>query len=288
MSRLACWTMLLGPLLVALGCNSLRDPGDITPESLLQAAQSSPTAVAVDIYWAKTSANDPQWHDKLWDSVQEERLPVETRRALAENGLRAGVVGGTPNTTIARLLDPDPEATPEERQQATLSGTAKVTRRLLTLRPGQRGEIQSTDSPSDCTLIRRRDGELTGKPYAAAQGLYALQLERKEGDRIELELVPEVHYGQMKMRVIATGPGALAQRAVREVDIFDELRTKVSLTSGEMLIISALPNSGCQLGGMFHTGEGPDGPQQRILMIRLSQVPKSQTLAKRDNAWPWD
>jgi hypothetical protein len=288
MARLVSRWMLLGLLSLALGCNALRDPGDITPDSLLHAAKSSPTSISVDIYWARTTPTDPEWHDKLWEAVQEDCVPVETRRALAENGLRVGVVGGNPNPMIARLLNPEPDATPEEREQKILSGMAKVTRRLLTLRPGQRGEIQSTDSVSDFTLIRHRAGQLTGRPYQSAQGLYAMEIERKEGDRIEVELVPEVHYGQPKMQFTSAGPGVMVHRLGRDVEVFDDLRTQVSLTSGEMLVVAALPNSGSKLGGLFHTCEGPDGSQQKILLIRLSQVPRSDLLAGRDGSWPWD
>lgn len=287
MRRLVQAVVLLGAIM-AQGCGSLRNPGDITPESLLQAAHASPQSVALDIYWARVAAQEPAWHDALWESVQEERIQVEVRRALAENGLRAGVVGGNPNNAIVRLLNPNPEATPEQREQAALSGEAKVTRRMMSLRQGQRGEVQATPSAVDCTLIRRREGELTGRPYSRAQGLYAVEVIRREGDRIELELTPEVQHGQPKMQYTAAGPGTVVQRPGQDREIFDDLRTRVSLVSGEMLVVAPLPDAASKLGGMFHTTAGVEGAQQRILLVRLSQVPPSKALAEQTAAWPWD
>ncbi len=288
MRRLVQAGTVVFALLVSQGCGSMRNPGDITPESLLQTAHASSESVSLDIYWARTAAQQPDWHTAMWESVQEDRIPVEVRRRLAENGLRAGVVGGNPNTTIARLLNPDPSASPEERAQAALSGEAKVTRRLMPLRPHQRGEVQATDSAINCTVIRRHDGELTGRPYTTAQGIYTLELLRKEGDRIELELTPEVQHGLPKMQYTTAGPGVVIQRPGRETEVFDDLATRVSLVSGEMLLVAPLPDAGSKLGGMFHVTHGADGPQQRILMVRLSQVPRTKSLAQERTAWPWD
>ena len=58
MRRLVQAVVLLGAI-VAQGCGSLRNPGDITPESLLQAAHASPQSVALDIYWARVAAQQP-------------------------------------------------------------------------------------------------------------------------------------------------------------------------------------------------------------------------------------
>lgn len=288
MRRLVEAGALVLALLVPQGCGSMRNPGDITPESLLQTAHASSESVSLDIYWARTAAQQPEWHEAMWESVQEDRIPVEVRRALAENGLRAGVVGGNPNPAIARLLNPDPNATPEEREQAALSGEAKVTRRMMPLRPGQRGEVQATDSSVECTVIRRHEGELTGRPYTTAQGIYGLELIRKEGDRVELEFTPEIQHGQPKMQYKAAGPGVVIQRPGRDTEVFDDLTTRVSLVSGEMLLVAPLPDAGSKLGGMFHLTQGADGPQQRILMVRLSQVPRTKSLAQTQTAWPWD
>jgi hypothetical protein len=38
-----------------------------------------------------------------------------------------------------------------------------------------------------------------------------------------------------------------------------------------------LPEAGSRLGHYFHTVDTPDGPQQKLVLIRLAQVPRSDT-----------
>lgn len=279
---------LCGILALAVGCTALPDTGDITPDSLLQTAQTSPESVTLGIYWATTDATDQASYEQLWHSAQEDRLPVETRRALAENGLRAGVVGGTPSSTLAKLLNPGPEATEAEQEQAALAGNAKVTGRMLQLRPGRRGEIQACETVARRVVVRRKNGQLTGREFSDAQGLYAVEVRRGEGDRVELELTPELHHGQIKRQFNSPGPGRMVQNFGRDKEVFDDLRTSVSLTSGEMLIIGSLSGATNSVGGHLHSSDSSGADRRRILMIRLSQVPASQALAHNsETMWPW-
>lgn len=284
--RLRC--LLCSLLALAVGCTALPDTGDITPDSLLQTAQTSPETVTLGVYWATTDATDAASYEQLWRSAQEDRLPVETRRALAENGLRAGVVGGTPSSTLAKLLNPDPEATEAEQEQAALAGNAKVTGRMLQLRPGRRGEIQACETVTRRVVVRHEDGQLTGREFNDAQGLYAVAVRRGEGDRVELELTPELHHGQVKRQFTSPGPGRMVQNFGRDSEVYDDLRTTVSLTSGEMLIISSLPGATNNIGGHLHSAGTSGADRRRILMVRLSQVPASQALAhSNEPMWPW-
>ncbi len=293
--RLVAPSFTLAMLLLAAmaGCQSLGEPGDLTPKSLLQAAASSPDAVTLDIYWARTERNLGEQEegiptvDQLWNSVQEDRIPLEVRRALAENGLRAGVVGGTPSPQIARLLNPtgaDPDTTGE---RPTLS-RAKITRRLLQLRPGRRAELQVSDEPRTMRLLRRIDGQLTGRSYPDARGIYGLEVVSTQNDQIELQLTPELHHGQMRMQYTPSGPGRVVQRLAREVEVFTDLQVRVTLTPGEILLVTSLSKSSHCVGGLFYHTESDSVPQQKVLLIRVSQVPESHAIAAQDaSSWPW-
>ena len=46
-----------------------------------------------------------------------------------------------------------------------------------------------------------------------------------------------------------------------------------------MLVLMSLPDAGSRLGQYFHTVESPDGPQQKLILIRLAEVPPSDTFA---------
>lgn len=285
------------------GCQSIGGTGELTPESLLQVAESSPDAVTLDIYLAKRQLDGKgetvAFDDALWSSVQEDRIPIELRNALAANGLRAGVVGGTPSQQVTELLNPSGTRLAADSQQDDSTGAnridedelisaGKVTRNLRQLRPGRRAEILTSDQPRSVPLFRRVGDDLVSDTYDDAQGVYALKVLKSQGQQVELELTPELHFGQPRMQYTPLGPGMVTQRLARETEVFSDLRTKAWLAPGEMLLVSSLPQPGHKLGGLLHRTSSESGTEQQYLLVRLSQVPKSQALASTDDSiWPW-
>ena len=73
--------------------------------------------------------------------------------------------------------------------------------------------------------------------------------------------------------------GILRQAPLREREVFDRLRMSVRLAPGEMLVLMSLPDAGSRLGHYFHTVDSADGPQQKLILIRLAEVPPSDTFA---------
>lgn len=279
-------------LLATSGCHSLGGVGDLESESLLKAAEGSPDAVTLDIYWASADLEDNQFADALWSSVQEDRLSVEVRCALADNGLRAGVVGGTPSEQVLKLLNPDGTDTQpaaDAENVVVVGKPTKVTRRMKQLRPGERMEVQAEHVMPSFSLLRGEHGSLTGREYADAQGIYAMELGSRDGNRVQLKLEPELHYGQPKMKYTPSGPGMVVQKLARDRESFEALQTEVDLAPGEMLVVTSLPGGAHRLGGLLHRCDEDDRPRQKYLLIRVSQVPEMAQLASDDGdrAWPW-
>jgi hypothetical protein len=53
----------------------------------------------------------------------------------------------------------------------------------------------------------------------------------------------------------------------------------VKLAPGEMLVLMSMPDSGSRLGHYFHTVDTADGPQQKLILVRLAEMPQSDTFA---------
>ena len=142
-------------------------------------------------------------------------------------------------------------------------------------------------SPPGTLLISIIRADL-GTP-AHAQGIYAVQLLGQQAERVTLELAPELHYGQPHMKYTPSGPGMVVQKLTRDTRLFDELEIEVDLAAGELLVVTALPGAQHRLGGLFHhTGDG-GSLEQKYLLLRLSQVPRSPALAASpDGVWPWN
>ena len=273
----------------AVGCQSLGEPGKLTSDSLLKAAQATPGAVTLDIYWARTTIDDQRFAEALWQSVEEDRLPVEVRRALADQGLRAGVVGGSPSSELMELLNPN-GTTPQANDQSMLLAAKppKVTRRLKQIGLSQRLELQATDSARPFTLLENENHQLVGRQYPDAQGIYAFQAVSRNGDRVEMELIPELHHGQPHMQYRTPGQGMIVQQLARDAEGFDNLRIAAELAPGEMLVVTSLPDSEHRLGGLFHHTEVETFTEQKYLLVRLANVPQVAELASEPSSfWPW-
>ena len=278
-------------LVAASGCQSIGDAGSVTSDSLLKAASSSPDAVTLDIYWARTELDDEKFAEALWSNVQEDRLPVELRRSLADDGLRIGIVGGAPSEELIYLLNPDGadvSSTATDTTGALAAKPAKVTRRLKQLRPSERLELQSGEVVPSFPLLRDSGGKLTGRSFEGAQGIYAIEAGHTPEGRASIDLMPELHHGQAQMRYVPLGPGAVTQKLQREIEAFAELKTKVELAPGEILVVTSLPGCEHRLGSLFHHTSEAGAKQQKYLLLRLSQVPESQALATHsESSWPW-
>lgn len=271
------------------GCQLLKSPGQVTSESLLEAAQPSPTSITLDIYWARTAIDDTEFAEALWQSVEEDRLPVETRRALADQGLRAGVIGGSPTSELSQLLNPAGEpVAPASNRIPLVAKPPKVTRRLKQIDLGQRLELQSTDKPRSFTLLASEQHQLVGRQYPDAQGIYGFQALSRTADRVEIELLPEMHHGQPRMQYRPSGPGMVVQQLAREIEGFDDLRVVAELSPGEMLVVTCLHDAEHRLGGLFHHSELESFTEQKYLLVRLAHVPKSKPMSSSERGfWPW-
>jgi hypothetical protein len=273
------WTVLAG------GCR-LFDQTESTHEySPLRPARQSPDSVTLEIIWARFPMNDPQLTDAMWQEIDETQLPTAVRRELANNGFRVGVVGGTLPDAIAELLSPKApppaaQATPEagaDETQNQLLAEPTVHRRILQLRRGHRAEIQASEVYPSLPLLVHQDRELGGRTYQDAQAIFALRVDPQPDQTAIVELTPELHCGTPRLRWTSEDDGILRQAPLRDREIFSALRVKTPLAPGEMLVMTCLPDSGSRLGYYFHTVDAAEGRQQKLILIRLAQVPTSQT-----------
>ena len=121
--------------------------------------------------------------------------------------------------------------------------------------------------------------ELGGRTYAQAQAIYALRSRSAARSHGLVELTPELHHGAPRLRWTGGDDGVLRQAPMRDHEVFDRLRMTVKLAPGEMLVLMSLPDAGSRLGQYFHTVDSADGPQQKLILIRLAEVPPSDTFA---------
>jgi hypothetical protein len=286
----------IGAILALLVCSTSgcqlfsKDHPSLKGRSPLQAAQSSPDSVAMEIVWARFPADNPVMDDAAWREIDETQIDPTVRRELMNNGLRAGIITGSMPPAIAKVVHqssrsesvddviPGNEA---KSQTAELLTDPVVHGRRCSLRRKQRTEIQASDVYPSLPLLVRGGAELGGRPYEQAQAIYALRVDPQPDRTAVVEITPELHHGAMRLRYTGGGDDGmpLRQASLKDREVFDRLRVSVKLAPGELLVLMSLPDAGSQLGHYFHTVESADGPQQKLILIRLAEVPPSDTFA---------
>ena len=112
--------------------------------------------------------------------------------------------------------------------------------------------------------------------------MYALRVSPQPDRSATVELTPELHYGQPRFKWrTGTDDGLLRQASLRDQVVFDRLRVSVKLAPGEMLVLMSLPDAGSKLGHYFHTVESSDGIREKLILIRLAEVPTTDTFADK-------
>ncbi|HEX3599007.1 MAG TPA: hypothetical protein VHU84_02620 [Lacipirellulaceae bacterium] len=264
--------------------------------SPLKAAPNSPDSVAMEIIWARFPANDPVLDDAAWRDIDETQIEPAVRRELVNNGIRAGVISGSMPPAIDKVLHqgaPSPEKTAAANSNKKPGDTKPQTSDLLTepiihgrncrLRRNQRFEIQASETYASMDLLRPDGESLGGRTYDQADAIYVLRVEASPDRTAKVELTPELHYGTPRLRYTGGDDGVLMSMPLKSREVFDRLRMSVKLAPGEMLVLMSMHDAGSRLGHYFHTVDSPDGTQQKLILIRLAEVPSSNTFSDSAN-----
>ena len=271
-----CWLELL------TGCGAVLTTATVSsPQSILKAVRSGPDRATLEIIQVRVPADDKKLAAELWQAADEQRFDLDVRNRLVSNGFRAGVIGGTIPDALSRSLNLQsemPEATNEE-VITDESATPKVTRRVLQLKRREPATIQTSPvQPSVHVLLNTASG-LQGKSYEEVQGVYTLRSEGVPGQKVEVQLTPELQFGELRNRYGPSDQGIFVMTPSRERKVFDQMKMSVALSPGEMLVVSGVPDASGSLGNAFHAEQRGDTVEQKLVLIRLVQVPDSEILA---------
>lgn len=265
-----------------------------TAADLLGRAKMSRESVTLETFSVRLPHDDLARDQAIWREVDETKLPPELRVVLAENGFRAGVVGGQLPAAVQELLAvrqaPSKPATnasePAEEQPApaaegaddfqqgnvvTFNGEPAIQIRQMQIRPDRRGEIVVSSTYPELPVLVRRGGRVEGQTHEQAQCVLGLTSTPRDDGRVSLQLVPEVQYGQPQRWFDGTR-GVLEFEIRRPRKTLDELAMNVLLSPGEYLVLSNLPSRSGSLGQQFFADDSTSSPQRKLLFIRLAQT----------------
>ncbi len=282
---LAIWSALS---VVCAGCRWF--PEETNTHNPLAKPRMSRDSVVLEVFFARLPADETETLDGIWKDIDEQVLPAMLRRRLAENGFRAGVIGGQLPAEVQSLLDqqadgkqPPAGEDPQGMNVVDVDKPANVRIRSMAVRAGRRGEIMASSVYDRVPILERLDGQLRGKYYDQCQCMLAVTPTPHGDGSVQLEVLPEVHFGQPQ-RSFSGEDGVWRLKTGRPRKDFAQLAMNVRLAPGEMLVIGALPDRPGSIGHYFLTEDSAGRQQRKILFIRSAQTQFNDFFAEEPGA----
>ena len=259
-------------LVATLGCSPIRPKADHSP---LKAAQMSPDSVTLDVFFIRFPFCDPVANVELWHQIDEQQIPIETRRRLSANGFRAGVIAGQLPIALSQMLELKGKSAPAGGAQSMpvseIGSDEGPMWSHKQIRPHKRNEIVTSEVYPELPVLLSGPDGVTGKNYQLAQGVLAVSVIPEKDGRVLLEAVPELHHDN-EQRTFTGSQGAWRIDMARPRLAFDDMTISVSLAPGQMIVLSSLPSREGSLGHNFLTTDSSGSLEQKLLVIRLSQT----------------
>jgi hypothetical protein len=277
--RATAWFAALLLLAVpSIGCHVWSQDGDIGKSPLRPATPSS-DSVTLEIWTVRSPSGDIALNDSVWNEVDEQKIPTALRRELKRNGLRAGVLGTSIPGAIARRFEIDDEAPTDDDvwQAIDPHSTPTISRRIKQVRDEGEFEIApSVTVHGELHLVSRDEGKAQSRTYHNAQAAFRATAQLNGDGHVRLHFTPELHFGNSHQMISLESGGTPRYDTSRPKEVFGKLTTRFVVAPGEMLLLGCVPNRPGSIGHYLFHEESPDGPQQRLLLVRLARAPPGE------------
>jgi hypothetical protein len=128
-------------------------------------------------------------------------------------------------------------------------------------------------------LTRNERGEVEGRTFPKAQGVFDAKAFSMPDGRVRLELVPEVEYGDTKRHFAHGEGGSLQYKFAPSREVYPSLRLETIVSAGQMLVLSGAPGRLGSLGHHYFSEEIEGAREQKLLLIRLAKSGTSDPTA---------
>ena len=220
--------------------------------------------IPLELSFVRCDPQDEILRDELWQYVDEQALPTDLRGRLAANGLRVGIVGSHLPPHIAARFAADTT----EPLAGSLATDAAVSRRLMRLLPGRRGEIMTASGITELVLLEQTGGAVRGGTYRNASPLFAVEAKPAADGRVQVVVTPEIRHGPIEKSWVGED-GMFRLEAGQRRHALDELRVTVMLPHQGMLVVGCGGDGTATAGDCLLRDEGKGGnPGMRLLAIR--------------------
>ena len=244
-------------------------------KSPLKNVRPSVDAIQLDVLFVERPIGDPILGDALWSHLdQVSSLDAPTLASLERNGIKFGIAPTDPPRALQAALGMTGEMVPRDGTDAYGSSGRSVSRRS-----GEELAVDAWSGYPRCEIAIHRDGQSETHTYENARCVYRIRVEKVQDGWAQLEFIPEIHHGEMKLRFVPR-ENSLTTTPSQLVDPQFDQRFRVELNLGEMVVLGARGEAPESLGHHFFRGGTTDNRLQRLLIVRLADMQRVDGIAE--------
>lgn len=255
-----------------------RSGGNRAAETLLKPTASRVNRVVLRAQFVPYALDDSTRStvNDLWSLTDDSQIPWESRKAWAENGLRAGVILST-ETMNERLesLETTSDRVTSFLNEANIAGDVSRGITTIPMKMGVRKELPLRHPIEGSHVAMLADGDqVIGRTLQAAQ--YLMSITASPADsvrRLRLRLQPEIQHGVAKQKYLSS-QAAIRIDSRRDSWVLDPLAIDWVTQDGAALLMGPTETetglASAMLGGQNAQGED----ERMLLVIHVDQVPQ--------------
>lgn len=237
---------LLIPVLVllAVGCRNLTVNDQPPQGNLLPQSQMESDSVAVRVAVAELDDHQKEEFESLI-ATTDQKLPLEIRRRLDDNGLRVSIVTNYNTAQMQRLLAPrnlKPEWLSATDLELRNAGKLEPLRRITSQRhvEKKRGESFTVEvssvRPRSTWTVHSGTGSVSDQADLAQCQMRITSWPRPDGS-VKMELIPEIHYGESLSRIGVDGQNFAVEKR-RDFKQLRSLGFTIEIQPGETILVA--------------------------------------------------
>ena len=237
--------------------------------SLLQGPTGS-DVVQIDMALLEQPVGDRYLNEDLWFLADEQFMPLDRKRTLADNGLRVGQISGiTPPGLHALLTSERSNPNPRETQMRAKNTTS----------------VELGPVVEQCHFGINKESAQTTKIIEIKNALCTLELTPSLADdgRVRLRFLPRVGQGSSGgLRGISPQSINWLAKQQKPDETFEQLAWDVSLLPNEYIVVGGRYDRPNTLGHACFIRTEEVNPIQRLLVIRVTRLQPESTFDPAD------
>ncbi len=284
--RLVLSFMILLAAICVSGCARWDKP-ETRSRIVFPQAKIPADAVGLEFGIAEIDSATTESFEELWRLLDQQALPLDLRKRLDQNGIRAAIMSTRPPRVLHELVGEKQiivsELTPLEKQLYK-KGLLRPQKRMvaherISNREGQTHPIVVSETHPQVSWIIRSGDKQTAGSGENVRGLITLTTFPQGDGSVRIVLIPEIHHGRARHQ-IGVAERSFLLHAGQTVNQIEDLKFEVTLRPGESIVIAPTADV-ADLGKLFFgSDQKPNNLgiedravfAHRMLMIRVVQT----------------